>query len=179
GGHFVSDIVWSAFIALGLAHLIHGRVLRAAGKAPSAWRAYALPLAAGIGGLCILLALFVMPHGAQVHDEIAVAALSPQPKIFALSAAVANVEITLVDAGVAVSIDGELHGFGLPASRLGSGSHYEPSPVPTLRYAVEQQGWFTDLDANLSVRLPAAGLERIVVRLGRGSVKVTDATREH
>ena len=120
-----------------------------------------------------------MPHGAEVRDEIALATLSPRPKVFALSAAAANVEITLVDAGPAVSIAGELHGFGLPTSRLGTGSHFEPSPVPTLRYAIEQRGWFTDLDASVSVRVPAAGLEHVVVRLGRGSVKVTDATREH
>src|SRR5438105_10315889 len=180
GGHFASDVVWSAYIALGLAHLLHRHALRTdAGRAPSARRAYTLHLLAGVGGVFILLALFVMPHGAEVRDEIALARLSPRPKVFAFSATAANVEIVLIDSGAAVSIGGELHGFGLPTSRLGTGSGFEPSPVPTLRYAIEQQGWFTDLDASVSVRVPAAGLERVVVRLGRGSVKVTDATREH
>ncbi len=168
GRHFASDVVWSAYIALGLAHVLYAHVI------PIARRAYALPLVAGAGGVCILLALFVMPHGTDVRDEIA---LVSRPKVFALSAQQANVEIVLVDAGEAVSVTGELHGFGLPTSRLGTATHYEPSPVPTLRYAVEQQGWFTDLDASLTVRLPAAGLQHIVVRLGRGHVKVTDATR--
>jgi len=121
-------------------------------------RAQVLPLLAGAGGLCILLALFVMPHGTEVHDEIPLA--SP-PKVFALSAEVANVEIVLVDDGEKVSVAGELHGFGLP----------------TLRYAIEQHGWFTDLDASVKVRLPAAGLQQVVVQLARGNVKVTDATR--
>jgi len=99
-----------------------------------------------------------MPHGTEVHDEIPLA--SP-PKVFALSAEVANVEIVLVDDGETVSVAGELHGFGLP----------------TLRYAIEQHGWFTDLDASVKVRLPAAGLQQVVVQLARGNVKVTDATR--
>ena len=168
GGHFASDVVWSGYIALGLAYVLYAHVI------PIARRAYALPLIAGAGGVCILLALFVMPHGTDVRDEIP---LASRPKVFALSAPQANVEIVLVDAGSVVSVVGELHGFGLPTSRLGTGSHVELSPVPTLRYAVEQQGWFTDLDASLTVRLPAAGLQHIVVRLGRGNVKVTDATR--
>ena len=137
-------------------------------------RAQVLPLLAGAGGLCILLALFVMPHGTEVHDEIPLA--SP-PKVFALSAEVANVEIVLVDDGETVSVAGELHGFGLPTSRLAAGARYEAAPVPTLRYAIEQHGWFTDLDASVKVRLPAAGLQQVVVQLARGNVKVTDATR--
>jgi lipid A 4'-phosphatase len=168
GGHFASDVVWSAYIALGLAHILHSHPIR------TPRRAYLLPILAGAGGVCILLALFVMPHGTDVRDEIP---LASRPEVFALSAQQANVEIVLVDAGEAVSITGELHGFGLPTSRLGTGSHFEPSPVPTLRYAVLQQGWFTDLDASLTVRLPAAGLQHIEVRLDRGHVKVTDATR--
>ncbi len=69
--------------------------------------------------------------------------------------------LVLVDDGETVSVAGELHGFGLP----------------TLRYAIEQHGWFTDLDASVKVRLPAAGLQQVVVQLARGNVKVTDATR--
>jgi len=168
GGHFVSDIVWSAYIALGLAHMLHSHLM------PVARRARALPLIAGAGGVCILLALFVMPHGTEVRDEVT---LARHPKVFELSASVANVEIVLVDAGETVSVAGELHGFGLPTSHLAAGAHYEPAPVPTLRYAIEQQGWFTDLDASLQVRLPAAGLQQVVVRLERGNIKVTDATR--
>lgn len=173
GGHFPSDVVWSAYIALGLAHILHSHPI------PMLRRTHVVPLLAGAGGVCILLALFVMPHGTEVRDEIALAALTPPPRVFAISATAAYVEIVLVDAGTVVSVVGELHGFGLPTSRLGTVSHYEPSPVPTLRYAIEQQGWFTDLDASLTVRLPAAALQHVVVQVDRGNVKVTDATRAH
>lgn len=131
GGHFASDVVWSAYIALGLAHILQVHLL------PIARRGRALPLIAGAGGVCVLLALFVMPHGAEVRDEVP---LASRPQVFELSAKVANVEIMLVDAGRALSVNGELHGFGLPTSRLGTASYYEPSPVPTLRYAIEQEG---------------------------------------
>ncbi|HET7366610.1 MAG TPA: phosphatase PAP2 family protein [Burkholderiales bacterium] len=171
GGHFPSDVIWSAYIALGLAHILHSHPI----TIPR--RALAMPLVAGVGGVCILLALSVMPHGTAVRDDIPLAMLEPRPQVFALSAKVANVNIVLVDAGQAVSVAGELHGFGLPTSHLAAGARYEPGPVPTLRYAIAQQGWFTDLDASLTVRLPAAGLQQVVVRLDRGAVKVTDATR--
>jgi lipid A 4'-phosphatase len=168
GGHFASDVVWSAYIAFGLAHILHSHPI----SFPR--RAHVLPLLAGAGGVCILLALFVMPHGTEVRDEVT---LAMHPKVFELSASVANVEIVLVDAGETVSVAGELHGFGLPTSHLAAGARYAAAPVPTLRYAIEQQGWFTDLDASVKVRLPAAGLQQVVVRLERGNVKVTDATR--
>jgi hypothetical protein len=76
-----------------------------------------------------------------------------------------------------VFITGELHGFGLPTSRLAAHSTFVAGPVPTLRYDIEQRGWFTDLDGVLSVRLPPANLTHVVVRVERGDIKVTDLTR--
>jgi hypothetical protein len=85
----------------------------------------------------------------------------------------------LVDApATEISIAGELHGFGLPGSRLDTHVELGLEPVPTLRYTIEQHGWFTDLDGVATARVPAGELERIVVRLERGNIRVTDATRE-
>ena len=87
-------------------------------------------------------------------------------------------EIVLGDApATQVSASAELHGFGLPTSRLDARSEFKAEPVPALRYVIEQHGWFTDLDAGVVVRLPPAQFERIVVRIARGNVKVTDGTR--
>jgi hypothetical protein len=96
-----------------------------------------------------------------------------------VAARTANVEIVVVDApATQVSTAGELHGFGLPASRLETHVDFDLEPVPTLRYRIEQHGWFTDLDGAATVRVLAGGLERIVVRLERGNIRVTDATQE-
>jgi membrane-associated PAP2 superfamily phosphatase len=191
GGHFLSDVFWSAFLALGLAHALYYYALRipaheaqqndaAVTRTPISRARYALPILAALGGMAVLVALFATPHGTQLATEIPFASLGRVPKIFELTARAANVEITIVDSPAAqVSVAGELHGFGLPTSQLLARSEFEAEPTPTLRYLIEQRGWFTDLDAAVSIRLPIGQLERIVVRLSRGNVKVTDATRAH
>jgi len=70
-----------------------------------------------------------------------------------------------------------LHGFGLPNSRLRGSFAFELEPEPTLRYRIEQTGWFTDLDGAATVLLPSAGLQRVVVRLEHGNIRVRDETR--
>lgn len=175
GGHFASDTVWSAFLAFGVAHFLYhyglSIPLRFGRLTP-----FILPAGAALGGIGVLLALFVAPHGAHFGRDTALASLPQPPQVFAVVARRANVEIVLVDAAPAVTAHGELHGFGLPGSRLETRSEFSAQPVPTLRYVIEQHGWFTDLDASISVRVPAQGLERVVVRLQRGHVKIADVT---
>jgi hypothetical protein len=131
---------------------------------------------AALGGLGVLLALFAAPHGTELAASI------PIPSrllAFEVAARTANVEIVIVDTPAdRVSIDGELHGFGLPMSRLEAHTDLTLQPVPTLRYRVEQHGWLTDLDGLVRARVPAGELERIAVHLDRGNIRVTDATRE-
>ena len=74
-------------------------------------------------------------------------------------------------------VDGELHGFGLPASRLDASAQFQAEPVPTLIYRIEQRGWTTDLGAFATIRVPSGELQRVVVRLQSGNILVTDATR--
>jgi lipid A 4'-phosphatase len=188
GGHFLSDVVWSAILALGVAHLLYHHVLRiphlaaresAAGEAAGArsrgsrW----LSIVAVLGGSAVLAALFAAPHGAQLATTVQLASLPSAPRTFAVEARTANVRIVLVDsADGQLSIDGELHGFGLPTSRLDARLEFEPQPSPTLRYRIHQYGWLTDLDGSAAIRLPARGLDCIVVRVMRGNVTVTDKT---
>jgi lipid A 4'-phosphatase len=187
GGHFLSDVVWSALLALGVAHVLYYYVLRvpvyesleagaAVPRGPISRAQRWIVAGAALGGLGVLLALFAAPHGTELAESIP---LSVSPRIFEVTARRANVEIVIVDAPAdRVEIDGELHGFGLPGSRLEARSGLVLKPVPTLRYRIEQHGWFTDLDGIVRARVPAGGLERIAVHLDRGNIRVTDATRE-
>ena len=186
GGHFASDTVWSAFLAFSVAHLLYHyillvptpdlrpRLMPPLGRHTGALLAFG----AALGGIGVLVALFVTPHGTQFGDETLLASLPQPPKVFAVVAKQANVEIIVLDAAPAVSVRGELHGFGLPGSRLETRSEFSAEPAPTLRYVIEQHGWFTDLDANMTVRVPVGELERIVIRLGQGHIRVSDTTRE-
>ena len=86
-------------------------------------------------------------------------------------------EIVLIDAPGDVQATGELHGFGFPGSRLTIEPRFEQAVVPTLRYVIEQKGWFTDLDARVSIRLPVADIRRITIHVAHGNVTLKDRTQ--
>jgi len=176
GGHFLSDIVWSALIALGVAHLLDRYVLD---LAPGEWlRRPALAALSALGGAGVLIALFFTAHGTPLAEQIELASLPQAPRVFEFTARQANVEIVLVEPGEGrVVITGELHGFGLPRSTLEARAEF--SAPATLRYRIDQRGWFTDLDSAVTIRLPLGVLERIVVHVESGNVRVSDATRAH
>ena len=189
GGHFLSDVIWSGLLAFGVCHLLYYHLLRlpAAALAESAG-AVAHPLrrrlhrmtalGAAAGGAAVLIALFATAHGTALKTAVPLASLPAMPRVVEVEARTANIEIVLVDqVEPKLSVDGELHGFGLPTSRLRAHIDFVPDPVPTLRYRIEQQGWFTDLDGLATVLLPGGGLQRVVVRLGHGNIRVRDETR--
>jgi lipid A 4'-phosphatase len=187
GGHFLSDVVWSALLAFAVAHMLYFHVLRlpvheaarsaAPPTAAGARLQLALTIAAALGGVAVLMALFVTAHGTPLEAEIPFSTLPRPPAAFRVVARTANVEIALVDAPAArVSVTGELHGFGLPTSRLTTRVQFDPAPVPTLTYRIEQRGWFTDLSGSAFIRLPAADVREVVVTLARGNITVVDAT---
>ena len=184
GGHFPSDIVWSAFISFGIAHWLYWYVLRIpaheAGELPSSARRlprYTLPLLAALGAIGILSALFVTAHGERIDTAIKLDSLPVQPQAFVVSALYADVDIVVVDSGSAVLVHGETHGFGLPGSRLIASHEFTPTPVATLRYSVEQRGWFTDLDCRISLEIPVANLQAITVHVEKGNISIQDRTR--
>ena len=190
GAHFLSDVLWSALLAYGVCHLLGYHVLhleRAAGGADASaqplhplWLRVAAP-AAVLGGLAVLLALFVTAHGTRVSARIPLGSLPERPRVLEFEARAADVQIVLLDAPASgasaqLSVAGELHGFGLPGSRLAAGYDFVRAPAPTLRYRFEQSGRFTDLGGFATVLLPATGLERVAVSVDRGNIVVRDET---
>jgi lipid A 4'-phosphatase len=187
GGHFLSDVIWSALLAFGVCHVLHYDALRTFGADPaiaavaaaclrSSRFQRALVLVAALGGVGILAALFATPHGTSLSASVPFSSLPSTPRVLDVEAKRANIDIVLVDTPASqLSIVGELHGFGLPMSRLEPHIGFQLEPVPTLRYRIEQHGWFTDLDGLARLIVPASGLHRVVVRLGTGNI--TDATR--
>jgi membrane-associated PAP2 superfamily phosphatase len=189
GAHFLSDIFWSALLAAGVSHILYYHVLRlprdeapnasplAARRPESPWLR-ASTVAAVLGAAGVLVALFATPHGTPLDTVVPLASLPQAPRVLEVQARKGSIEILLVDAPASqVTIRGELHGFGLPLSRLGAHVEFIPDPVPRIVFRIEQRGLFTDLDGFASLRVPAAGLEQLVVRLRQGDIRVTDATR--
>jgi hypothetical protein len=179
--------VWSALLAFGVAHALYHHVLRvdAVGDGTvilprrRVRLEQATAMISALAGVGVLAALFATAHGTAIDARIALGSWSPRPQAFELDARVANVELVLVDQPAReISIDGELHGFGLPTSRLETRTELEDGAVPTLRYRIVQHGWFTDLDGSATIRLPASELRRVAVRIEHGNIRVRDETHD-
>src|SRR5436305_5189335 len=95
GGHFLSDVIWSALLALGVAHVLYYDVLRLSGhelresEAASAGSPAAAPAArwhhlaaavAALGGAGVLLALFATPHGTELTANVPPSSLPRAPR---------------------------------------------------------------------------------------------------
>jgi len=105
---------------------------------------------------------------------------SGSPRMLEVVADTANITLVLLDGPDAeLAVDGELHGFGLPGSRLAAHVEVISQPRPALRYRIESRGWLTDVDGMATLRVPAAAFDRVSVSLGRGNILVSDLTRSH
>ena len=182
GAHFFSDIIWSALLAFGVLHVLWYHVLPApaaegAGVAADTWRwRRASTLAAALAGASVLMALFATPHGTTLVARVPLRASSP--RLLEVTADAANVNLVLLDDSAAeLTVDGELHGFGLPGSRLAAHLEAMSQPHPALQYRIESHGWLTDVDGSATVRVPAAAFDRVIVSVGRGNIRVDDLTR--
>ena len=181
GAHFLSDILWSALLAFGVLHVLWYHVLPAlaAGEAAATgverWGRVSTAVAA-VAGATVLLALFAAPHGTALTERVALR--SDSPRSLEVVADTANVTVVLLDGSDAeLAVDGELHGFGTPWSRLAARVEQLPQPHPALRYRIESRGWLTDVDGMATLRVPAAAFDRVSVSLGRGNIRVSDLTR--
>jgi lipid A 4'-phosphatase len=181
GAHFLSDIFWSALLAFGVLHVLWYHVLTvfAAEGALAARRLRwdrISTLSAALAGVGVLLALFATPHGTALTQRVPLGAGTP--RVLEVAADTANVTLILLDApDNELAVDGELHGFGLPGSRLAAYLEVVSHPRPALRYRIESRGRITDVDGMATLRVPAAAFDSVIVALGRGSIRLSDLTR--
>lgn len=189
GAHFLSDILWSALLAFAVVHVLHDLVLPVpagatapsaappASAKPAALRPWAVAALAALGGLSVLAALFLAPHGGPIAERVPLAGGAAAPRILEVRAERADIEIVLADgAPREVRIEGELHGFGLPGSRLALRVERQAQPLPVLRCLLEERGWLTDVDALARLYVPASAFSELRVSVRRGDIAVTDLT---
>jgi membrane-associated PAP2 superfamily phosphatase len=121
GAHFLSDVVWSAILALSLAHILYHHILRLSAREraiPSAALNRPvrppgnriLTVLALSGAACVLIALFVTPHGRPFSTRVDLALLPQAPRVLEITARSANIDIVIVDfPRPQLLADGELH----------------------------------------------------------------------
>ncbi len=191
GGHFLSDVVWSGLIAFGVAHVLYYYVLRIPAREDlhevlfpwvertprrkTATIAAAIVLSAAV----IVGGILATPQHADLSDRIRTADYPAPPEAIEVAVDTLDVELRLV-AGPPGEIEcaGYIRGFGLPTNKIRAGWEFLERPLPTLRYRIDQKGWFTDIDGVARIRLPVQNLQRINVRVGRGNIHLIDATGE-
>ena len=187
GAHFLSDVVWSALLALGVAHLVYEHILPLADATverlsmvkPRFPATHILTVCASFGAIFVLLALFVTPHGDRFSLRLDLSSLPDAPRVLDVTATTANIQIVIEDsARTQLLAEGELHGFGLPGSRLAAMTTFQSVPIPTVGVRLEEQGRITDLSAFATIHVPLGKLQRIVVRLQNGDIQVIDTTPE-
>lgn len=188
GAHFLSDAVWSALIALSIAHILYYYVLRIPAREDS--RATLYPLleqsprlkAAAIAGMVLFGAVIVgggmlaNPSDRDLNTRIRLADLPARPVMFEIYADTLDIDLRLIG-GPASEIEctGAVHGFGLPTNTITAAWTFVEQPRPTLQYRVLQKGLFTDIDGTAHLLIPVQHLERIMVRVKRGDISVVNA----
>ncbi len=191
GGHYLSDAVWSALIAFGIAHVLYYYVLRIPAREDSRSVLYPLLIQSPrlkfamivssvlIGAGILVGGLLANPHYSDLAAHVRLADFPGKPQVLEVTADTLDIELHLVT-GPPGEIDcsGAVHGFGLPNSEFSVTWKFEELPLPTLRYRVVPDGVFTDIDGIARIRIPEQDINRIVVRVRHGDITVVDARRE-
>jgi lipid A 4'-phosphatase len=190
GGHFLSDAAWAALIAFGTAHVLYYYVLNiparedaeAAAAAPEVAsvpprRRAATVTAAALAALVFAGGVAVSWRSVDLTRRIAWSERAVPPERLEILADRLDVDLVLAGSGAReLDCAGDVHGFGLPTDRIDATWEHLAGPVPTLRYRVTETGWYLYLDATARIRVPLAGLRAVVVRTGRGNIRVIDET---
>jgi lipid A 4'-phosphatase len=185
GAHFLSDAVWSALIAYGVAHGLYYYILRIPAREDAQPTLYPLIAhsrrlktatiaAAVVVGLGIIGGgILANPHDRDLTGGVSLADLPAQPETVEVVADTLDVELYLVDDPQGtVSSEGFLHGFGLPTNDIKAVWEFDTRPEPVLRYRVTLEGWFTDIDGTVRIHVPVRNLHRVIVRLRHGDIHV-------
>ena len=169
GGHFLSDVLWSAILTWIAALTAHALLQRArdahARNRWPPWLRYgalgALMLAV-VGGL-----LYVRPFQHDVRFHVAPADL---PAALVLDLDVADLDVR-VDAAAkdAVRLDGQVKGFGFPNVRV---RESDARTATTWTHALRQTGTTKEIDAPMTLVLRPDTVGHIDVRIGTGSVRL-------
>lgn len=167
GAHFPSDVLWSAYLPLGIAlllspMLVRHPVLAAPALLPAAiaprmpgWELalWSLLMALFVGG-----ALLAFPFQKSFRFEVPSQDLSAAGKALEVSAKNATLTLrVLPQPGYRLIIEGEGRGFGMPTNKLAT--DFARASDGSLYYGVAYHGVFTDIETRVTIEISRELLE--------------------
>ncbi len=187
GAHFLSDVIWSALIVFCVAHVLYYYVLRIPAREDSRpvmhplletnprIRTAAIVASCLLGAVIIGAVIFTVPTDQDLAARIRLADYAAAPEQIEVVADTLDVDLQLV-AGPTGEIEctGAVHSFGLPTNEIKQTWEFDRQPLPTLRCRIVEKGLFTDIDGVAHLRIPVQGLRKIVVRVKKGDITVSN-----
>ncbi len=181
GDHFLSDVIWSAVFAYGIALVLYYWVLRVpereaamAGRPPPDKVPLKYPVLTatgyGLAGLVMLVGvLLATPVNDNAQDWVRAGEFDPAPRVLRILADEANVIVYWMGGEDPGLFRLQARGFGLPTARA---DHVITVRDGVMTYRVSHQGVFTERDTKLAVGLVAGHWDRVEVRIGSGDILV-------
>lgn len=184
GGHWPSDVLWSAIFTHGTALALYYGVMRIpqrelrqaleGGQVPDSSRRLSTlektGLAVLMAGVLIGVAL-ATPLSRDIRLEAGADAVLPCTAELTISQAA--VELHLAEGQPApLQVFGYVRAFGMPTNRLKVGSGLLPGTQDRIWASVESQGVFTDFDSALTVIVDPDKIAGLKLTLHRGHLRV-------
>lgn len=157
GGHFLSDVLWSAFIVFSSALVLYYFILRIPAHedseqpVPLHFRKKVFVISAySIIAVCIITwVLLTTPVFKDIHHEVDKVYVMPYN--ISIRCSKCNVIISLENQGV-LTISGMAHGAGLPGNDIEESFDLSKRfLLPEFRYKFKPHGIYSELTANLSI----------------------------
>jgi len=157
GAHFLSDVLWSAYLPLVIAFLL-SPMLSTKPKtsimtldnlpAPSRWRRYEPAILILLVGVFLCGALLAFPFKKSFSVEIPPQDLAISTPSIVIIARNATVDLSVSDQpGNHLFIKGQCLGFGTPFNALTTAYHKQQDGM--LSFNVQYQGLFTDIESHI------------------------------
>lgn len=185
GGHFASDVAWSAVMTVAGAYFVYYLILRvpvaedrlAAGMQPpplSRWLLWASP---PLAAFAVAMGLLATPSYTEFNRSV------PALKPMRLTMDIVRCDVQLVfsdQPGKAITVTGNAQGFGWPGSEVRceakAGNEEQGRPVATVK--VRPKGWFGELNGGVVMTVPAGTVATVdgLIREGDLTIQAAGST---
>lgn len=176
GGHFLSDILWSAYFPWLVAIALYYGVLKIPYHEAHPSAAWNEPIkrpwlaASPYVLLFVVVGFGVSLASPQKYDWSYTWDQQEQTPTIRFEADAARIKIEILDAGISESkLRGQIRGFGLPTNSV---SYNQSIIADTRVFTLATQGVFTEKNATFHLLIPQGSVQKIDIDMPTGKVEV-------